>query len=840
MPLRLLRSRLVVGPAAALALAALWMGWRATHDPRIAFLVPHEGAEWIVYPGIPALTARSAVDVETEFRHDFLCDSPSDSLVVSIRSFGRSLVKLNGATLRFEQADTAQWKERRDAAISRRLQPGLNRIEISIVNDRGPAAVWFLIRDPTSGETRAVTDTSWKVRRAGSDWRAAVTAAAPTHVETAAAGGTLPDLGEAFAARWSFVCGAAAILTFALLGARAVMVRLGVRAAILATARPRLATSLPFAVVSFFWVALFVNNAPSLWWSDGFDGAGHIDYIRHIATTGRLPDAHAGWSTYHPPLFYAASALLVRAAGPSIHDPGALRSIRYECLAFGLVHLLFVYLSLGLLFGQLSTRRIAGFALAAALPMHLYLFQYVTNESLAAALSSAASYAALRILRSGRPSNRACLVLGTLLGAAILTKFTPVILAVVVIYSLFVSASTTTEGIRGAFRSAGATMGACLAICGLYYAKRWAHYGSPFASAWDAAIYPPWWQDPGYQTPSYYLRFGRAVFEPYLCGLASFVDGLYSTLWGDALLGGRAAAWQAPPWDRDLVVIGCALALLPSAAIASGAVLGVVRLARRPTPQKALLAGVAAATFLAFVQMSLLVPSYAVVKAFFGTAAIIPLCAAGAVGFDVLMRRAAAARALVLLVAALWAATSFAAYWIPRGSARAETRLGRLAAHDGSGAAVARHHLATALASDSTYAPAHLGMSEALSLEARYDEAETAARKSLDLDDTNPESHLVLAMIVGRVGGDEEEAIRLVRRATELAPSDANAWLALGILLANRGLAAESLSALKTALHIDPLGRSTHRAIAQVYSHLGSMTEAETHARWAEDLGARH
>ena len=55
---------------------------------------------------------------------------------------------------------------------------------------------------------------------------------------------------------------------------------------------------LALALAQYGWNAY---AQPSLW---GYDAGGHVGYVYGILKTGALPHPAAGWSTFHPPLYY--------------------------------------------------------------------------------------------------------------------------------------------------------------------------------------------------------------------------------------------------------------------------------------------------------------------------------------------------------------------------------------------------------------------------------------------------------------------------------------------------------------------------------------------------------
>jgi hypothetical protein len=107
----------------------------------------------------------------------------------------------------------------------------------------------------------------------------------------------------------------------------------------------------------------------------------------------------------------------------------------------------------------------------------------------------------------------------------------------------------------------GLLLGVCVVVCGWHYARVWAHYGSPFLGGWEPHRGISWWQDPGYRTSAFYLKFGEALCHPWFRALQSFGDAIYATLWGDGQFGGGGVeSTRCPAWNYDLMYLGYWLA----------------------------------------------------------------------------------------------------------------------------------------------------------------------------------------------------------------------------------------------------------------------------------------
>jgi len=438
---------------------------------------------------------------------------------------------------------------------------------------------------------------------------------------------------------------------------------------------------------------------------------------------------------------------------------------------------------LRLLLGDRLRPLFAGLALAVFLPMQLYVFQYVSNEGLHAALATLALYLTLRILARDDTSLRSHLVLGAVLGLAMLAKFSALLTCAVV--AAVLAGRLVARRVRDPrvyARTVGALALATLLLCGWHYARVARRFGSPLVGNWDRASGFAWWMDPGYATAGWFLRFGRSLTAPLFSALHGLPDALYSTLWGDGLLGGAAVITVRPPWNYGLMAAGYLLALIPTAALLTGLAAALVRLVRAPRAADFLLVGAVGGTGFAILAMSLKLPFYAQAKAFYGLAAMMGLCALAGEGFAILTRRARLTSALTFLLATLlgvWALNAYATFWIPGG------RSG-----DPSGATLA------------AVDPAGL-----------LGRAEAAAGQ-------------------GRAG----EEIAWLRRATAAAPDHPVAWARLGQSLARAGDVQGAIDALREALRVTPRNPRIHGWLARLYAQAGEKGRAGYHQAYADRL----
>jgi hypothetical protein len=686
---------------------------------------------------------------------------------------------------------------------------------------------------PAADGRRMASDARWEVSLAGAAWRPARLATTPmSRWRTAGSPpGPNPRPAAAFTALLPLLLAFAALGATLLWAGLALARRRRSRRPTASTAAAAVAGWAALAIAALLWAALFWNNRglDGAW---GFDSEGHLDYLRAVLEQGRLPLADEGWEMYQPPLYYLAAAAILRSAGHTRVDAAAIGLLR----AFGwcafVVQSACLLGSLRLLFPGSPRRWLGGFCLGIFLPAQIYLLQYVTNEGWAAALSSAALYLCLRCLRrlelglgcgrqslpddgsaatasgasfrasslSPLPSHAATasgaslraptpsppsplpfLGLGAVLGLAMLTKFSALVTVAAVAAVLagrLVRRRLRSPGVY--VRTLGAMLLGCLLTCGWHYARVAAHFHRLLVGNWDRASGFAWWQNPGYRNRLDLLRWGESLRAPLLAAFHSIPDALYSTLWGDGLLGGSGSPAVRPPWNYGLMAAGYLLALLPTVALAVGAGAALGRLARRPRAEVLLLAGTLGATVLAVLAMSLRVASYAQPKAFYALSAMVPLCAFGGWGLDLMAGAGAGAEerggrlraAAIYVLFAVWACNAFATFWMRRpdpGPLRA--------------------------------------------MAAALDPAGLLAR--------------------ARAAGSPAEEESWLRRATTDSPDHPFAWLLLGDALARGGRTTEAEAALREALRVDAHSARAHAHLAQVLALQGRPQEAAYHRRLA-------
>jgi tetratricopeptide (TPR) repeat protein len=825
-------SLLLILALGASAVSAGW--WFATQSSKSRFLPAFGDAEWILYPVPPETNIQRSVERNATFRRTFTLDTVPSVAQLQVRAFERCRVQINGRWVKDPAFDDVNWKQAAELDTSRSLQRGPNQILVTVTNSVGPPVLWLSLK----GNGWSISsDERWEASLEGAVNRSAVSASAPLGIR---AGNTIA--GGEWTAR-SFVANLRALGLFAATSC-------GILGAIYFWNRRT--GNRPFSMryvligASLLWLLLFWNNLRSLSFPLGFDVMGHLDYIRYIQEHKALPLADQGWAMHHPPLYHLISAAGLSVCGLSVADPGAAVFLRLFSLALGIAQVALVFGCLRLVFPDKPTVQNVGLLLCAFLPAQIYLYHFVTNESLATTLGTAVVYVCLRILRDeqssltggqlgepthpGSPSRLSSyLLLGTLLGAALLTKVTAIMLLAVVVAVLAGRLLVQRRLNPGTWlKTIGSTLLICFAISGWHYGRVWAHFGTPLVGNYDPASGFTWWQDPGCSTSAYYWRFGHSLIEPYFSGFNSFGDGIYSTLWCDALWGGVGERPLRPPWNYDLMAAGCLLAIVPTVIIFVGAVSALVGLVRRPRADWFLLCGLAFSMGVAVFYQCLRFPYYGHAKVFYALAAVVSLCAFAAAGFEVITDCWRGARPALGVLLGVWAMAAFASFWVDHSAATTQAWIGTKWKEIGRDSEAALH-FQNALRGDPKNVDARLGL---VDLFAKHGNTGEASRHLLQALHDNPDNAEVRLQMAKALQGEQPtEALKHAERAVQLAPDHIEAYRVLGSLLDKLGRTGAAIDAYRHGLANIPTSSLTHRDLAALLARTGKPAEAIEHYR---------
>jgi hypothetical protein len=564
-------------------------------------------------------------------------DRPPQHATLEARAYRRLALSLNGRDVPLPGAGAgANWQEPTVLDAAPYLRAGDNLLTCTVSNDNGPPALSLSLR---AGPDLLVSDPSWESSLLGAAWLPARRAAAAPELRAGnpAAGGEQTAAG--LRAESGLLLAFAALSALLLAGRWYVLRRL-------ANAPPPRASGrrVCVAAIALGWVGLFAYNWQSLPFPIGYDADLHLQYARYVQDRWALPLANEGLEMQQPPLYYVLAAGALQGFGVAA-DGGewCVLILRAFGLLTGLAGVFLVALCLGRLFPGRAVPQAVGVVVAAALPVHLYLAHYLSNDLLAGVLGTAAVYLSLVVLQRDKPAVWLLVALGACLGAGVLTKLTVAPVAAAVLGVLAATAAVRDRTARSVARAAGVPLLVCLLVCGWYFYRNYRHFGRPVVGTHDPASGFLWWQHPGYADASQFLRFGRALTDPFNAAFAGVPDGVYSTLWGDGGWGGVLASAR-PPWNYQLMAAGYVLALLPTALALVGWGAVAVAWARRPTADRGLLLALPFAAGCALVYHYLNYPFLCHIKAFYLLPVAVSGCAFAGHGFELLTRRSAWAR----------------------------------------------------------------------------------------------------------------------------------------------------------------------------------------------------
>lgn len=819
------RTLLLLVAVLAVTLGGYW--WLTVHDPRIRFLPGEGSAQWIVYPVPPDPGLQPVVEQKAVFRRSFSLDQVPPNALFRIRALGRCRLTINNVEVILPHDMAASWKRPVERDAPRLLHPGTNDIEATVTFDYGPPALWLSM---TGDGLELITDDQWEVSLAGAISQPARRASAP------------PIIGEGH----SLAGGERTIDSLRAVGP-ILLLFVGLSLGLLTLAHfwEQRQASLPgkgspwprrvLILCALMWVGLFCNNLRSLLFPLGFDSNAHLEYIRYLQDRASLPLADDGWQMHQPPLAYLISALLLQPLGLSVNDVGAVVVLRLLSLVLGLLQLMLVYVSLKRILPDRPLGQVVGLVVCAFLPAELYLFHYVTNETLLATLGTASVYLCLRVLQTDPASPRLSIGLGLCLGAALLTKVTALVLVIVVLIVLVGRLLVRGErSWRPWVEGVGLPLLGVLLVSGWHYGRVWAHFGTPLIGSYDPASGFTWWQTPGYGTLANLCRFGRSLQEPFFSVFAGLPDGVYSTLWGDGLWGGTAAHHARPPWNYNLMAAGYLLALLPTLLIVTGLVIVTVKLVREPRAEGFLLVGLSYSLGVAMIYHYLRLPYACHIKAFYLLMAVVPLGAFAAEGFDLLTQPRKIAAAALGVALGTWALTSFASYWVLQDAPATQAWLGTQWMYK-QDADTAETCFQKALQADPGNTLARQGWIELLSRTRRTDEARRQMQQWLEKRPDSIDARLTLATMHLQEG-KLDQVRELLQPLADAGTQRADVYQLLGVVRNRQGESEQAISLFRRGLALAPGNAGLHAELSAVLAQKGETESAIEHAWLAHKI----
>lgn len=427
-----------------------------------------------------------------------------------------------------------------------------------------------------------------------------------------------------------------------------------------AVPRERALVAVLLAVVG----AVLLWNAFAYPWERSYDANASALYMQTLRDEHRLPGPDDTPVWHNPPLFFAAAVAIQPVAETLGLEPQRGVQLLSALSAFATVVL--VLLLARELFPRSPGVHVAALAVAAATPVLLRAGALYHAEALAAALTTAGLYVAIRALARRELTWRVGLLAGLLLGLANLTRTWALAALAAILTALALEAFWRRSR---AAAVAGAALGATAAVLVVpWFAYKAVEHGNPLAYSQPIASQ---WREHGRPGSFYFdLALGDVFSRPYAPHFSNrLLAVVYSDWWGDYW-----RSWEIPDrlhvlplelpaaYERPRVVQSVA-GLLPSIAGVAGFVaLAAVALRRREAALVALLLS-GALLALSFVAFLIRYPKLDGdnIKALYvlNAVPVAAVCAGYAYAWLAARSRALRAGVAVLLVAALAATLVF-------------------------------------------------------------------------------------------------------------------------------------------------------------------------------------
>ncbi len=274
-------------------------------------------------------------------------------------------------------------------------------------------------------------------------------------------------------------------------------------------ARSGLMRVLPDVVLVLLGVTLrlFLVGNFDPWW--GYDAEGHIRNIDHYHDPGGIPPLGFSREAYHPPLFYAATELMMRLMPESLWPlghwraaggvlPAALKLLQLIPVVASALRLSILAVGLRAYLPGRPHARFWALALAAVLPVSVHQDAMVSNECLNILFVALALLVMPWAFRDDLRAKPAAVLLGISIGLALLSKYSAFVAAAVVGLGAIVFIAAGYRMGRPVGRGRLVTWSLCgiavFSVAGWFYARNYALYQkitpTPYdRSGWDGDLY---------------------------------------------------------------------------------------------------------------------------------------------------------------------------------------------------------------------------------------------------------------------------------------------------------------------------------------------------------------
>jgi 4-amino-4-deoxy-L-arabinose transferase-like glycosyltransferase len=608
--------------------------YQAWLNPKIEFLIPSFTGRWILHS--PDMLFPDKLSGTVLFRRRFELDALPGRCDLTIRAATQFSITVNGRTIEADsQHPPHNWKFARTYDIAPFLATPQNSIEIHVANDNGLPALLVEASALQGSRLDLSSNTDWESAPEPdfSHWRHCVL----TYQEPPALGADKTPVQNSNAypiyatlfALYTLLILLAVIPWHVVFPSRTASGNLTTTQDTTTSGNLNFQTSphspepfkYTFAIFIFLLIliilAVNIHNVVAYPYSRShFDSEGHVAYVKYMAAHWRVPNVTQGWEMYQPPLYYFFSAIVYRLFGGEGNELASLKAVQILGMLSGLACILFSWFTLRVFAKNNRLIQLLGLSTVAFLPMSLYLNPTISNEVFSAFMISLAVYLLVRYGFQDSISYKQAVVLGAVVGLALLSKYTALLVFLVAVAILLVRPWIRAEQRRRELAILVVFIATVLATCGWFYYRNAVMFHKPFVANWDEESGFHFEQPPGYRTLGFYLRFGSIfAHAPERSRWSSFWDGYYGSMWMDPHF--NMIDYRDDTANSLGSIVLC-LALLPSVAMAVGFVNSLKRiLLNRLFEPDFALAALGAVTMLALIWFTMQIPFITTIKAFF-------------------------------------------------------------------------------------------------------------------------------------------------------------------------------------------------------------------------------
>jgi len=595
--------------------------YQARYSPKIEFLFPSLRGDWILH-------SAEKISGTVEFRRQFQLEDIPSKCKIKVWAMLQFSIVANGQVVEEDsQRGQKNWKFARTYNIAPLFQNGDNTIVIRVSNPEGPPALLVEVPKLKSpkGKIKLSSNTDWRV------------ASEPNFNEWIKAVETFKDESRLGEKKGPVQKSLRYPIYMMLFGAYLLFILLAVNPRRIFIDRnrvwgensvfnlSRLLSLTPYFVIIIIILVINLHNTTIYSYKrSGFDWGGHVEYIKYIASKWRAPIATEGWEMFQPPFYYFLSAIIYKLFGGEATEPGSLKAVQIMGTLSGVANACFAWLVLRKLFEKNHLIQLLGFSTVAFLPMCLYMNPLISNEIFSGSIISLAIYLLIRYGFEARIKIRHAIILGVVVGLALLSKYTAtfVFLTAVTVLTIRVLINSSTRRREAAILAL--FLAIVFALSGWLYIRNFVKFHDPFIGNWDKKSGYHYEQHHGYRTLGFYLKFGSVFLHaPERSRWASFWDGKYGSMWMDTHGSFLNLNDEQTNLYGSIIIY---LALLPSAAILLGFYQSLKSIFKSPkdNPNLALVM-VSILTIISLISFTMEVPFYSTIKAFFYLSLLPPI-----------------------------------------------------------------------------------------------------------------------------------------------------------------------------------------------------------------------